>query len=217
MPEIKFCGLTRPQDAEAAERLGASYLGVIFAGGPRTLTVARAAEVLAGRPGARRVGVFGVTDPVYISEVAHELSLHVIQMHTDTGANEVKRVRTATGLEVWPVIRVSSAGLPPNAQDIFPAADAVVLDTHVRGVLGGSGKTFDWTLAARALAPVRGKTRVVLAGGLTPENVAGGIAALSPDIVDVSSGVESAPGIKDHERMRQFAHSVRGATPLVSS
>lgn len=210
MPEIKFCGLTRPEDAELAERLGASYLGVIFAGGPRNLSIARAAEVLAGRKRARRVGVFGVTDPVYISEVAHELSLHVVQMHTDTGAAEVKRVRTATGLEVWPVIRIGSAGLPPNSHDILAAADAVVLDTHVRGVLGGSGKTFDWASTARSLRSVRGRTRLVLAGGLTPENVAEGISALQPDVVDVSSGVESAPGIKNPDRMREFAEAVRG-------
>ena len=215
MAEIKFCGLTRTEDAAEAERLGASFLGVIFAGGPRTVSEAQARAVLEGRTSARRVGVFASADVPRVLATAHVLGLHVLQIHAEFGAGDVKRIRAATGLEVWPVLRIRNGALPAQAEEVFAEADAVVLDTHVRGMLGGSGKTFNWDATAEALAPVRGDARVVVAGGLTPENVAGAIAALAPDIVDVSSGVESAAGIKDHERMRRFVSAVRGV-PAVS-
>ena len=101
--------------------------------------------------------------------------------------------------------------LPVNAIDIAAAADAIVLDAQVPGGLGGTGVTLPWTQLARSLTAIRGTCRIVLAGGLTPENVATAITAIEPDIVDVSSGVESAPGIKDHSRMRAFRDAVTGA------
>lgn len=214
MVEIKFCGLTRAEDAAEAERLGASYQGVIFAGGPRNLTMDQAGVVLAASHRARRVGVFASADVHRVVVVAEALRLSVLQVQADAGTEEVERVREATGLEVWPVIRIAGSVLPANAEDIFSCADAVVLDTRVSGVLGGSGRTFDWTGVARSLEPFRGKARIVLAGGLNPDNVADAISTLSPDIVDVSSGVEASPGIKDHDRMRRFAFAVRGAAAL---
>ena len=205
--EVKFCGLTRAEDALEAARLGATHVGVIFAGGPRLLTADRAAAVLADVPsGVRRVGVFGAAEPRTIARTGGAASLDVAQLHGDPDAAAVDAVRREFGGAVWAVVRVAAA-LPDGAADLFSAADAVVLDARVEGRLGGTGVRLDWAALAMPLERARGRgaARLVLAGGLTPENVGEAIARLAPDIVDVSSGVESSPGIKDHARMRAFA------------
>jgi phosphoribosylanthranilate isomerase len=111
--------------------------------------------------------------------------------------------------EVWAVIRVSGSELPPDSLALFSVADAVVLDAKVSGRLGGTGTTFDWDPVARTLDRQRTRSRIVLAGGLNQDNVAHAIRVVAPDVVDVSSGVEAAPGIKDHARMRAFSDAVR--------
>jgi phosphoribosylanthranilate isomerase len=208
--EIKFCGLTRPADARFAGELGAAYLGVIFAGGPRMLSAERAAEVLDGcTTGAQRVGVFGSATASEIGRIAREARLDVVQLHADPRAADVAAVRSVSAARVWAVVRVTDA-LPADIDDLFGTADAVLIDALVPGSLGGSGVAVDWE-ALRPELGARRSGRVVLAGGLTPDNVARAVAALRPDVVDVSSGVESAPGIKDHARMRAFAAAVAGA------
>jgi phosphoribosylanthranilate isomerase len=208
--EIKFCGLTRPADARFAGELGAAYLGVIFAGGPRMLSAERAAEVLDGcTTGAQRVGVFGSATASEIGRIAREARLDVVQLHADPRADDVAAVRSVSAARVWAVVRVTDA-LPADIDDLFGTADAVLIDALVPGSLGGSGVAVDWE-ALRPELGTRRSGRVVLAGGLTPDNVARAVAALRPDVVDVSSGVESAPGIKDHARMRAFAAAVAGA------
>jgi len=209
--EIKYCGLTRSEDAAFAGVLGAAYLGVIFAGGPRMLTPVRAAEVLDGcRTAARRVGVFGRALPAEIGRIVREVRLDVIQLHGDPVAADVAAVRRESAAQIWAVVRITDS-LPPEVEELFDAADAVLIDARVPGSLGGNGVAVDWPALRNALAARRGERRVVLAGGLAPENVARALATLSPDVVDVSSGVESAPGIKDHARMRAFAAAVAGA------
>lgn len=211
MAEIKFCGLTRPEDALVAGQLGASYVGVIFAGGPRQLSPTRAKEVLdACRSAAKRVGVFGAVSPGEVGRVAREVRLDVVQLHGDPGAAEIAAVRAETDALVWAVVRVSGA-LPAEADELFDTADAVLIDSRVAGALGGSGVPVEWESIRAGLARRRVGRQLVLAGGLVPENVARALAALEPDVVDVSSGVESAPGIKDHARMRAFAAAVAGA------
>jgi len=116
-------------------------------------------------------------------------------------------VRAATGARVWAVLRVEGAADADRVDELDGEADAIVFDTRVPGKLGGTGIAFDWESAARGARPHR--SRLVVAGGLTPENVALAISALAPDVVDVSSGVETAPGVKDHQRMREFAEAVR--------
>jgi phosphoribosylanthranilate isomerase len=106
-------------------------------------------------------------------------------------------------------LRTSGTLVPVRAAELFSAADAVLLDAHVAGTLGGTGTTLDWLGLAAAVADVRGDGTLVLAGGLTPRNVDGAIRALRPDVVDVSSGVERSPGVKDHSRMRAFAAATR--------
>ena len=193
-------------------RLGADYLGVIFAGGPRLLTVHRAREVLAASAAARRVGVFGAQPPEEIGRTAREVALDVVQLHGDPDARAVDAVRREFEGLVWAVVRVDGADLPTGAERLLDIADAVVLDARIAGRLGGTGVKLDWDGLAPKLREPGRAGRLVLAGGLTPENVADGIGVLAPDVVDVSSGVERAPGVKDHERMRAFAAEVRRAT-----
>jgi phosphoribosylanthranilate isomerase len=208
--EVKICGLTRAVDAEYADAAGASYLGVIFAGGPRQRLPQQARDTLAGRR-ARKVGVFADQAPGEIADIAREVGLDVIQLHAESQAERVHAVRAATGLEVWAVLRTSDGTLPDDAEDLADEADALVVDALVPGKLGGSGVAIPWLLLGESLDDMERGHRIVLAGGLTPENVAEAIDYVSPMVVDVSSGVESAPGIKDHERIRAFIAAARAA------
>jgi phosphoribosylanthranilate isomerase len=205
--EIKFCGLTRPTDASFAASLGASYVGAIFAGGPRSLTADLAAELFAAAGGAaRHVGVFGAVPPDEVARTARVAGLDVIQLHGDPTAEYVSSVRAACPLPLWAVVRVASASAAARMAELDGVADAIVLDAYVPGHLGGTGSRFDWELAASWARPER--AGLVLAGGLSAQNVREAIVRLAPDVVDVSSGVESAPGIKDHARMRAFVRAV---------
>jgi phosphoribosylanthranilate isomerase len=208
--EVKICGLTRAVDAEYADAAGASYLGVIFAGGPRQRLPQQARDTLAGRR-ARKVGVFADQAPGEIADIAREVGLDVIQLHAESQAERVHAVRAATGLEVWAVLRTSDGTLPDDAEVLADEADALVVDALVPGKLGGSGVAIPWLLLGESLDAMERGHRIVLAGGLTPENVAEAIDYVSPMVVDVSSGVESAPGIKDHERIRAFIAAARAA------
>jgi phosphoribosylanthranilate isomerase len=211
--EVKFCGLTRPADARAAAELGARYVGAIFAGGPRTLHPARAREVLdAAGDAVERVGVFGKSDAATIAAVVREARLDIVQLHSDPTVSDVRAVRESVGARVWAVVRVDGDLVRGDLEDLWEASDALVLDSKLKGMLGGTGASFDWSAAERA-AQVHTSTLVV-AGGLTAANVGQAIETLSPDIVDVSSGVESAPGIKDHARMAEFMDAVRRAGVL---
>ncbi len=212
MVSIKFCGLTRAADAEQAVALGASFVGAIFAGGPRALLPERAREVFAGvEPGIERVGVFGADALDVVRDVAAIAALSIVQLHGDPRAADVRSVRARFGGKVWAVARAEGSLLPEWAEELFREADAVLLDAHVAGQLGGTGVTLEWEALARSVDEVRGTTPVILAGGLRPANVAQAIRAMHPDVVDVSSGVEQAPGVKDHLKMRAFVEAVRGS------
>ena len=209
MAEIKFCGMTRPSDAAHAVALGARYVGVIFAGGPRLLTVPRAAEVLAVVPeSVNRAGVFGEQTAEEIADSAARLSLAVVQLHGSVDAGRLQRLRRLFGGKIWLVHRVEGSELPLEAAAVALPADGLLVDAYVPGVMGGTGRSFDWDRLAPRLDTIRHKKRLILAGGLRSENVARAIATIRPDVVDVSSGVESAPGIKDHERMTAFRDAV---------
>lgn len=212
MTRVKICGLTREIDAIAAVEAGAAYVGLIFAGGPRHLEAEPAAAV--GGPAlgrAQRVGVFGSQRVDDIARMREAAALDVIQLHADPTADDIVQVRAVTQRPVWGVLRVSGRHLPPAAAELASVADAIVLDPKVDGQLGGTGQSLAWAALAEEVEALRPLTMVVLAGGLRPENVAGAIQVLRPDVVDVSSGVESAPGIKDHERVRAFARAAHAA------
>ena len=206
--DVKVCGLTRASDARAAAELGARYIGVIFAGGPRTLDPEAARLVLdGGGVNVDRVGVFGEVDPKTIATVVDLAKLDIVQLHADPGPEQVRAIQQASGAHVWAVVRVDGTLDAAELRELWSSADALVLDSKVKGMLGGSGVSFDWSEAGHATRPRAG--RLVVAGGLTAANVGEAIDALSPDIVDVSSGVESSPGIKDHARIADFMEAVR--------
>ena len=216
---VKLCGIVRAEDAAAAGRLGADYLGAIFAGGPRLVApqVVRANVAAARQAASTRaplaVGVMGTQAPDAIARLAEEATLDAVQLHADPDAEAVAAVRRAFGGEVWGVLRIAGTEVPHQAAALFDAADAVVLDAKVDWTpFGGTGVTLAWEALAESLAPYRGRARLVLAGGLRPENVADAVRALRPDVVDVSSGVERAPGVKDPDRMAAFLAAARSAT-----
>ena len=174
------------------------------------MTRARARELFrdAGTA-ALRVGVFGPDDLHGVGRTAGEIGLDVIQLHGDPSVADVQVVRARFGGKIWAVARAERSALPQGTEALFREADAVLVDTRLPGAWGGTGETLEWGTLARALDDIRGTTPLVLAGGLTPENVARAVRLVSPDVVDVSSGVESAPGIKDHERMRAFIRAAQ--------
>lgn len=211
MVEVKICGLTRAVDAEFADAAGAAYLGVIFAGGPRQRSPLEARATLAGRR-ARKVGVFAAQSPTEIGDVAAQVGLDVVQLHADGDPERVLAVRAATGLEIWAVVRTADGVLPDHVEELADAADALLIDALVAGKLGGSGASVPWGMLGESLDAMESGHRIVLAGGLTPDNVAEAIGYVSPMIVDVSSGVESAPGVKDHARIRSFIAAVHATS-----
>lgn len=208
--DIKICGLTRAIDAEFADAAGVEYLGAIFAGGPRERTPMQARDTLSGRR-ARKVGVFGSQSESEIAIVAEAVGLHVVQLHRDVDAARVERVRAATGAEVWAVVRTADGALPGDIEELCEAADAILIDALVPGQLGGSGVQVPWDRLGESLDALDYHPRIVLAGGLTAENVAEAIDLVAPNAVDVSSGVESSPGVKDHARLRAFIAAARAA------
>lgn len=214
MVEVKFCGLTRPEDAALAVELGASYCGVIFAGGPRCLSIERAAAVLAPVTGSatKRVGVFGAQGVHDVLHTADRLSLDVLQF-ADSVAH-VRRIGLRERFDgaLWQVAHTdpqATHALVDPVQWFASGADGIVLDAAVPGQLGGTGVALDWAALAPEMKRLRSHGRVVLAGGLRPENVARAVSLATPDVVDVSSGVESSPGCKDPERMRAFVREAR--------
>jgi phosphoribosylanthranilate isomerase len=214
LAKVKFCGMTRPQDAALASEIGASYIGVVFADGPRRVSPSQGREILdAGGSKVRRVGVFGTNSPDEIARASEAACLDVVQLHADPTPSEVRSIRKNFRGEVWAAIRIAGHHIPVDAEGLFDTADAVVLDARSEKRLGGTGQALPWSDVAVDLARDRGSSAVVLAGGLKPDNVGSAIRTLAPDVVDVSSGVESAPGIKDPWLMREFFAAATGLRP----
>jgi phosphoribosylanthranilate isomerase len=201
-------------------------VGSIFAGGPRQIDpaaarrnvdAARLAAARSGRPAPLAVAVIGGQRPADAVRAAREAGADVLQLHADPDVETVEAMRRLWEGPVWAALRVPGVELPPHAADLFGAADAVVVDAKVvGGALGGTGVALPWAELADALQAVRGATPLVLAGGLRSQNVADAAALLRPDVVDVSSGVESAPGVKRHAEVLSFiiaASRARRAAP----
>lgn len=197
---IKVCGITREEDALVAEAAGADAIGLIFAErSVRRVDPARAralSDVLS--PFVTRVGVFLDASEAEVRTAVDAARLTAVQLHGEVDDDVAARLR-ADGLQVIRAVRFES-GLAPDAFAGRPF-DAVLLD----GVRPGSGTAFDWAAASAW----RGWPRLILAGGLRPESVAEGIRALRPYAVDVASGVERAPGIKDAAAVRAFVVAAR--------
>jgi phosphoribosylanthranilate isomerase len=212
LAKVKFCGMTRPQDAALGAEIGASYIGVVFADGPRRVTPTQARTILdAAGDTVKRVGVFGTNAPEEIQRASDVVLLDVVQLHADPTPADVSAIRESFDGEIWAAVRISATHIPSEAESLFDVADAVVLDAKSGEGLGGTGRALPWNALATDLARDRGSSAVVLAGGLNPTNVGSAIKTLAPDVVDVSSGIESEPGVKDPWLMRQFFAAVAGS------
>jgi phosphoribosylanthranilate isomerase len=200
---IKVCGVTRAEDAEACLALGVDFVGLNFVpGSPRRLEV-EAARALAGalRGKAVVVGVVADLDEAALRGLAREVGLDRLQLHGD----EPPALVAALGSLAWKAVRVGSAADVDAARAY--GGDVLVVDAKVEGALGGTGRRVDPELV-RALAAER---PVLLAGGLRPENVAEAVRAVRPWGVDVASGVEARPGVKDARALEAFVAAARGA------
>ncbi len=208
-PKIKFCGLTDPADADAAIAAGAWALGVIlWPGSPRRCRPGVAAEIAAvHRRHAQIAGVFVNATLDEVTRAADEIGLTMLQMHGDEGPSFCAEAARRTGCRVIKAARVRS-GADIQALSVFHT-DFHLLDSYRQGVPGGTGETFAWELArSHPSTPP-----LILSGGLNAGNVADAIAAVRPYAVDVASGVESAPGRKDHDQLRAFADAVASTAP----
>ena len=199
---VKICGMTRLPDALHAVEHGANALGFVFwSQSPRFISPARAAAIIAALPaGVSTVGVFVNETVDVINRVAAETGISVIQLHGD------EPPAYADALE-WPVVRATTVEQIEEVSSAWPSGTTFLMDAADPVRRGGTGRTIDWQQAASA-ARVR---RIVLAGGLTPDNVAEAVAAVRPFGVDVSSGVEVAPGVKNGDKVARFLAIARSA------
>lgn len=192
---VKICGLTRPQDVDAAVAAGADALGFVFT--PRSkryLEMSLARELVARVPAfIARVGLFMDQDMDEIRQVLDSVPLSLLQFH----GRESRTLCTAFGLPYIKALAMASDDGAVTA-GAYPDAAALLLDSHEPGAPGGTGKTFDWASIPSLPRPL------VLAGGLTPGNVGRAVRQVRPWAVDVSSGVESAPGVKSADKMIEF-------------
>jgi phosphoribosylanthranilate isomerase len=211
--KAKICGLTRPEDAERAAAAGASFLGVVLAGGPRRVSFARAAEVVAASRGVPVLGVFGDQPVEEILTLARGAGLAGAQLHGSYTTGDAARLEAA-GLIVWRVVRIASPADLERLTEASHHAGMVLVEPRVPHADGGGGVPLDLALAVEARRRLAGAP-MALAGGLTPETVGRTAALVRPDAVDVSSGVESLPGIKDHEKIARFLEAVLGRSPTV--
>ncbi|SEK47673.1 phosphoribosylanthranilate isomerase [Halomonas daqiaonensis] len=199
---VKLCGLTRPEDVDAAVAAGADALGfVLWPGSKRAIDEQRLAELCARVPAfVTRVGLFVDADRGVIERCASCLDL--LQFH----GNEPPELCLGLGRPWIKALRMRDGLDLPAAAVTYAGAQALLLDAYRPGVPGGTGETFDWSrIPADLTKPV------ILAGGLAPDNVAEAIAAVAPFAVDVSGGIEVRPGIKDASRMAAFLRAVRRA------
>jgi phosphoribosylanthranilate isomerase len=209
---IKICGISTPESLEAAIRARAAHAGfVFFPRSPRNVTPAEAA-VLSQRAQGRigRVGLFVDADDAAIAEAVASARLDTLQLHGSETPERAAQLRTRFGIPVWKALSVATAEDAARASAYAGAVDLVLFDAKTpKGTLpGGMGLSFDWKLVANWKGPVAWG----LAGGLNPENVAEAIRLTGTPLVDTSSGVESAPGIKDLNRIEAFARAVRSAS-----
>jgi phosphoribosylanthranilate isomerase len=173
----------------------------------------RAAAIFDATEGlpAKRAGVFAGLSAGEILEIAGRVRLDVLQLHEPPAAEMLAALRRGFAGAIWLVVRVAPDGLTDTDRAQFGRADATVLDSLSPGGLGGTGIPFAWTAVARGVDAARNGGRLVVAGGLNSGNVGAAISVLAPDVVDVSSGVESSPGLKDPRRIASFIHASRGA------
>lgn len=198
--KVKICGLTRIEDVKSAVAAGADAVGFVFTRSPRQVSIDTAMRLIRHVPGhVLSVGLFLDQAQSEINRVLESVSLDVLQFH----GSETQQQCSLYNLPWLKAVAMEDDQSARRAEKDFPAAMGLLLDSHSRGQRGGSGKVFDWSLAKPLSMPVW------LAGGLNVENVGQAIRAVRPYAVDVSSGVESAPGIKDTFLINDFIRAVK--------
>jgi phosphoribosylanthranilate isomerase len=201
---VKICGITNLDDAAAAASFGADALGFIFwEKSPRHIKAEAAARIISELPPfITKVGVF-VNETLDNIRRTVEIGLDCVQLHGDETVEFASLVREATGLNIIKAVRIK------DARDIEGIeryrASAYLLDTFKPGARGGTGERFDWDIAIEA----KGKGRIILSGGINPDNVSDAVEKVKPYAVDVGSGVELRPGKKDHEKIKSFIEKVK--------
>ena len=201
MVKIKICGFTNAENAQQAALAGIDAIGLNFyAKSPRHIDIDSAREIVAALPPfVNKVGLFVNANPSLIDEVLCEVALDTLQFHGDESPSDCAQYE----MPFIKAIRVSPELDLIKTANEYSQASALLLDTYQPDVYGGSGKSFDWSLANIEL-----DLPIILAGGLTPDNVSAAIDIAQPYAVDVSSGVESAKGLKDIDKIRAFISSV---------
>lgn len=208
-PEIKICGISEPCALDAAIKGRASYAGfVFFPPSPRNLAPPEAAALAARAEGRiRRVGLFVDGDDALIGDAVAAARLDALQLHGQESPERAAQLRARFGLPVWKALAIASAEDVARARLYAGAVDMVLFDAKTpRGAAlpGGMGLSFDW----RLVAGWKGSTAWGVAGGLNPDNVVEAIQLTGAPLVDTSSGVESAPGVKDVGRIAAFCSAV---------
>ena len=203
MPKIKICGLTRPRDAQAAAELGADAVGLVFyAKSKRCVDAAQAAEIVATLPPeVAKVALFVNESADSIRRVLEAVPIDIVQFHGDEAPEFCRQF----GKPYWKAVRVQSAQDIAEAAGRYADAAALLLDAHIEGQYGGTGQVFDWRLLPETML-----MPWILSGGLHPGNVAAAVRQTGAAWLDVSSGVEQAPGIKSRDLMANFIRQARG-------
>lgn len=215
---IKICGNTSLEDALLAVEAGADAVGFVFAASPRRVTVEQVAAIVPHLPASiEKIGVFVDAGLEEIVAVVQGCGLTGVQLHFAATPELHAQLRVRLGPEVR-ILRVVhfGAGVAEDAAGLASDTnvDAVLVDSRTAEALGGTGVTFDWSVAGRALFRSAKERKLVAAGGLTPENVARAIATLQPWGVDAVSGVEATPGRKDPAKVRELVARARAAKSL---
>ncbi|MDT3423887.1 phosphoribosylanthranilate isomerase [Pseudomonas protegens] len=204
MPAVrsKICGITRIEDALAAVAAGADAIGLVFyAKSPRAVNVQQARAIIAALPPfVTSVGLFVNASRCELGEILDAVPLDLLQFHGDESAADCEGYHRP----YIKALRVKAGDDIAAACLAYPRASGILLDTYVEGVPGGTGEAFDWSLVPQGL-----NKPIILAGGLTPDNVAAAIARVRPYAVDVSGGVEQGKGIKDPAKIQAFMQAVR--------
>ncbi len=203
MTKVKICGITNSADAAAAVEAGADALGFVFySKSPRAVTKEAARDIIAGLPPfVTTVGVFVNEVADMVKEIKEFCRLDKIQLHGEEGPEYCTKIPGG----VIKAIRIKDTGDIDSLKEYN--VSAFLLDAFVEGMPGGTGTTFDWSIAVEA----KRYGRIILSGGLTPENVAEAVERVAPYAVDVSSGVERTPGVKDPNKIRRFIERVKGS------
>ena len=206
LTQIKICGLSTTAAIDAAAKGGATHIGLVhFDKSPRHVSLDQAAALRANTPPSLKIVLLLVNAPADLTGIAIEkVKPDVVQFHGTETPEWLRLVKETTGLEIWKALGVKNRETLINADRFVGAADRLLFDAPAQALPGGTGTRFDWSL----LAEHRHKLDWGLAGGLDPENVAEALRVTRAPLVDTSSGVESAPGIKDVDKIARFCKAV---------